>query len=81
MTLTAAQIRRSCALLRWGSPVLAEQSGIAFEIICTAWSDNSVEAMSDADVGAILTALEKAGVRFEFDAAGMPRAVLPRANP
>ena len=45
--------------------MLAEQSRTAFEIICTAWSNNSVEAMSDTDLEAVRTAMEKAGVRFE----------------
>ena len=76
MTPTAAQVRRACALLRWGSPTLAEHSGVAYEALCLAWSEDRTSGMSPHDLAAVCTALERAGVRFAFDAEGQPGAAL-----
>ena len=72
--LTAAQVRRACALLRWNSPTLAERSAVAYEVLCLAWREDRTTGMSAHDLSAVRTVLERAGVRFAFDAEGRPGA-------
>lgn len=60
-TLTAAQVRQACALLRWSSPTLAERSGVAYEALCLAWREDCASGMSAHDLAAIRTTLERAG--------------------
>ena len=79
MSITAAQIRRACALLRWGSPTLAERSGVAYELLSLAWRDDSVDAMSNRDRQAVRETLEGADVRFD-GARGRPGTVLARCG-
>ena len=73
--LTAAQVRQARALLRWSSPRLAKAARVGFDFVLKAQTDDaSMAALPFAGVWAIRTALERAGVRFAFDAEGRPGA-------
>lgn len=73
-TLTAAQVRQARALLRWSSPRLSRITGVSFETALKAQGDDTMAALPFSDVWAIRTVLERAGVRFAFDAEGRPGA-------
>ena len=76
MILTAAQVRQARALLRWGSPRLARTAQVGFDMVLKAQNDEAMPALPFVDMWAIRSTLEKAGVRFEFDAEGRPSVAL-----
>ncbi len=81
MTLTAAQVRQACVLLRWSSPRLSRTARVPYDVARKARSDVSMPTLSSMDVEAIRAALEKAGVQFEVDAEGQLNPVLAKSEP
>lgn len=64
MTITALQIRRACAVLNWGSSHIVRRAEVSYEAARSVREDESIAAVSSADLLAIRTAMEKAGVDF-----------------
>ena len=80
MNLNATQVRQACDLLGWKSAMLSRRAKISFKAAWSARRDDSIKAVSSSELWAIRSALEKAGVRFAFDADGQPGAVLLKAE-
>lgn len=76
MTLTAAQVRQACDLLRWNSPRLSRAARVPYDVARRARTDEGMPTLPSMDVRTVRAALEKAGVRFEVDAEGRPSAAL-----
>ena len=81
MHLVAAQVRQACTLLNWRSSALMRRARISYESARKARLDDGIAVIPSVDAWAIRTALERAGVRFAFDAEGQPNVVLLRAAP
>ncbi|WP_237482592.1 hypothetical protein [Lichenibacterium dinghuense] len=78
--LTAAQVRQACADLGWRSAMLSRRAKVSFKAAWSARQDDLFGTLSTSELRTIRTTLEKAGLWFEIDAEGHPRAVLARAE-
>ncbi len=62
--ITGAQIRAARALIRWSAEVLAEKSKLGVATIRRAEGADGVPSVTEANLAAIQSALEAAGVIF-----------------
>ena len=65
--ISAAQIRRSLALLRWGSTTLSDASGVHIGMVLQAQLDDGGKGVTASGLAAIKAALEAEGIEFTSD--------------
>ncbi len=80
MTLTAAQVRQACDLLRWNSPRLCRAARVPYDVARRARTDDGMSTLLPTDVRTVRAALEKAGVRFEVDSDDRLSVALAKAR-
>lgn len=71
MTISAAQVREACSLLRWKAPRLCKGAKVSYKAALNARRDEGISTLSDADLQAILKAFEAAGVEFISENGGV----------
>jgi transcriptional regulator with XRE-family HTH domain len=62
--ITGAQIRAARAFIRWSARELAMASGLGVATISRAEANNGVPSITSANLRAIRSAFESAGIRF-----------------
>lgn len=67
MLLSGSQIRAGRAFLGWSAKALAEKAGLGLSTVQRAESADGVPSVTKANLTAIRTALEAAGIEFTDD--------------
>jgi transcriptional regulator with XRE-family HTH domain len=80
-TITGAQLRAARALLRWSAGDLAERSSLGVATIRRAEAQDGLISATPANIRAMRTALEDAGVQLIPQNGGGPGVRLKRQGP
>jgi transcriptional regulator with XRE-family HTH domain len=80
-TVTGAQLRAARALLRWSAEDLAERSSLGVATIRRAEAQDGLISATPANIRAMRTALENAGVQLIPQNGGGPGVRLKRQGP
>lgn len=80
MLLTAGQIRGARGFLGWSARELAEKSGVGLSTVQRAEAAENAPSITRANMQAIRTALEAAGVEFIPENGGGPGVRLRRTS-
>ncbi len=78
--VTGEQIRAARAALGWSMQSLAEVSGVSFSTIRRVESPNGTQSTTQANMRALISALEAAGIEFFEADDGAPGIVIRDAS-
>ena len=79
-TVTSAQMRAARAILGWTMKDLAARSGVSFSTVRRTEDEERGAAITNANLKAILSALESAGIEFIEAEDGAPGIIIRSAQ-